>query len=221
MTLKHKIWTIAIGATAVIVLCGWIISAYIKAADWAAWVQAVGSIAAIFFAVVLTWYQGQASIERERIKEEQEVKGLLLSIRDELCISIQMAQQMVGNELDKTEPGTAFYFYFPVQEDPFNIYNSLAQRLPLIKDEILRLQIIKTYGIAKGAIGTFRKNNDLLLQYESAWRSRNKSGSATDKIDADVMETQLVNYGDGVRLHYARVKSEIEILLSLLRDKGL
>lgn len=221
MRLKHKIRTISIIGVVILTLCGWLIYDRIDSADWAAWVQAVGSIAAIAFAIILTWYQGEASIDREIIREQEDVKGLLLSIRDELSINIQMAQQMVGNELEKTVPGEAFYYIFPVQEDPFNIFNSLTHRLPLIKEEALRLQIIKTYGIAKGAIGTFRKNNDLLAQYEAAWRMGQKSGIDTDKVDADMMEGQLMNYGDGVRLHYARVKTEIDILLGMIRDRGL
>jgi len=221
MALKHKTWTFAIGAVALLSICGWLIYTRIETKDWAAWVQAVGSIAAIVFAIALTWHQGEVSVERDRIRENEDVKGLLLSIRDELSVNIQMAQQMVGDELEKTEPGTAFYYMFPVQEDPFNIYNSLAHRLPLIKDEVLRLQIIKTYGIAKGAIGTFRKNNELVAQYEAAWRAEQKSGSEADKADANVMNAQLANYGDGMRLHYARVKKEIDILLTLLREMGL
>ncbi|MDO8033606.1 hypothetical protein O3297_09275 [Janthinobacterium sp. SUN128] len=221
MALKHKIRIFAIVAIVILTLCGLLIYTRIDAKDWAAWVQAVGSIAAIVFAIALTWYQGEASIERERIKEYEEVTGLLLSIRDELCVNIQMAQQMVGDKLEETEAGTAFYYIFPVQEDPFNIYNSLAGRLPLIKDEVLRLQIIKTYGIAKGAIGTFRKNNEMLLQYEAACRLRKKSGSAIDQLDVNTIDAQLANYGDGVRLHYARVKKEIDTLMSLLRNRDL
>jgi len=221
MALKHKIWMIAIGAIAVLALCGWLIYTRIETKDWAAWVQAVGSIAAIFFAVVLTWYQGEASLERERIKEQDDVRGLLLSIRDELSVSIEMAQQMVGNELERTQRGTAFCFSFPVQEDPFNIFNSIANRLPLIKDEVLRLQIVRTYGVAKGAIGTFRFNNELIVKLEWAWRKARKSHAHSDKIEAELIDVQMMEYGDAVRMHYAQVKFEIEELMSLLRERGL
>lgn len=220
MTLKLKVWMLVIGVAAVFSLCWWFIYTHIKAADWAAWVQAVGSIAAIFFAVVLTWYQAEASVERERIKEKEEVKGLLLSIRDELSVNIQMAQTMVGNNLEKTTAGTAFYFTFPVQEDPFNIFNSVASRLPLIKDEVLRLQIIRTYGIAKGAIGTFRFNNELILKLEAARRKAREINSSTNDQDANLIDARLNAYGDGVRGHYATLKSEFNILLSQLRERG-
>lgn len=221
MALKHKIWTIAIGATVVLTLCGWLIYTQIDAKDWAAWVQAVGSIAAIVFAIALTWYQGEASIERERIKEKEDVKGLLLSIKDELSVNMQMAHQTVGNALEKTEPGTACYFTFPVQEDPFCIYNSLTNRLHLIKDEKLRFQIIKTYGVAKGAVQTFRFNNELVTKIELARRMYRSNGTFRDEMGVRLVEAQISDYGDNVRGHYAQVKIEVDNLLSILRESGL
>ena len=218
MALKHKTSILAIGAVALLSICGWLIYTKIDAKDWAAWVQAVGSIAAIVFAIALTWYQGEASIEREKIKEAEEVKGLLLSIRDELNVSMQMAQLMVGDQLEQTERGTGFYATFPVQEDPFNIFNSVSNRLPMIKNETLRLQIIKTYGIAKGAIGTFHQNNALVAEYESVWRAAQKSGSAAEQDDAKRVGDQVVRYGDSVRDHYAQIKIEVAELFSLLRE---
>ncbi|WP_298407691.1 hypothetical protein [Janthinobacterium sp.] len=221
MALKHKIWTIAISVTIVLPLCSWLIYARIESKDWAAWVQAVGSIAAIFFAVVLTWYQSEVAVEREKIKEAGELRGLLLSIRDELSINLQLAQVMVGEQLESTEPGQAFFGIFPVAEKPFNIYNSLCNRLPLITDEVLRLQIIKTYAIAEGAIQTFRFNNKLNADFEIAKKLARKSKSIIDEVEAELIESELMRYGDGLRSHYAQVKKEIEVVLNLLRQIGL
>ena len=221
MALKHKTWTFAIGAVALLSICGWIIYTQIEAKDWAAWVQAVGSIAAIVFAVALTWYQGEASIERERIKETEDVNGLLLSIKDELSVNMQMAHETVGKALEQTEPGTAFYVFFPVQEDPFCIFNSVTHRLHLIKNEKLRLQIIKTYGVAKGAVQTFRFNNELVTKIELARRMYRSNGTFRDGMGAKLIEVQITEYGDKVRGHYAQVKIEVENLLSILRERGL
>ena len=218
MALKHKTWTLAIGAVIILSICGWLIYKQIKSEEWAAWVQAVGSIAAIVFAIALTWYQGEASIEREQLKAQEEIKGMLLSIRDELSVNMQMAQTMVGDELEQTERGTGFYAIFPVQVDPFNIFNSVVNRLPIIKDETLRLQIIRTYGIAKGVIGTFHQNNALVAEYESAWRVAKKSNLPNDQLDADLMKGQVERYGDGLRDHYAQIKIEVAELFSLLRE---
>lgn len=221
MALKHKTWTLAIGAVALLSICGWLIYTQIEARDWAAWVQAVGSIAAIVFAIALTWYQGEASIERERIKEKEDVNGLLLSIKDELSVNMQMAHETVGKALEKTEPGKAFYVFFPVQEDPFCIYNSVTNRLHLIKNEKLRLQIIKTYGVAKGAVQTFRFNNELVTKIELARRMYNSNGTFRDAVGVKLIEVQINEYGDKVRGHYAQVKIEVENLLSILRERGL
>ena len=221
MALKHKIWMLAIGVTVILTLCGWLIYTRIEAKDWAAWVQAVGSIAAIFFAVVLTWYQGERSIEREQKKEKEDLEGLLLSIKDEVSVNMEMAHQTIGIALENTEPGTAFYFTFPVQEDPFYIYNSITNRLHLIKDEKLRFQIIKTYGVAKGVVQTFRFNNELVAKIELARRMQLSNGAFRDAMGAQLVEAQIREYGDKVRGQYAQVKIEVENLLSILRERGL
>jgi hypothetical protein len=221
MALKHKTWMFAIGAVALLSICGWLIYTQIEAKDWAAWVQAVGSIAAIVFAIALTWYQGEASIERERIKEKEDANGLLLSIKDELSVNMQMAHETVGKALTETAPGTAFYVVFPVQEDPFCIYNSVTNRLHLIKNEKLRFQIIKTYGIAKGVVQTFRFNNELVTKVELARRLQASTNTFRDVVALKRVEAQIIDYGDKVRGQYAAVNAEVDILLSLLRERGL
>lgn len=221
MTLRKKIWWLSTGSVLTLMVCAWFISQRIDSKDWAAWVQAVGSIAAILAAVALAWYQNETMLERERLKDLAELSGLLLSIKDEICMNFEMAQKMVGDELESTADGTGFFAVFPVEVDPFNIYNSLSHRLPIITDEILRRQIIKTYGVAKGAIGTFLQNNELVTKWEAVQRAANKSGIDVDKEDADLMGAQIAQYGDQVRGHYASAKAEVAELLAQFRQRGV
>ena len=221
MKFKSKV-RVSLIAFAIFIIAGSCLTYVFRTAkDLAAWVQAIGSIAAILAAIAVAWYQAEVTRERDRQDREADLRGLLLSVRDELFVNLTMAHEIVGKELEETAPGTIYFGIFPVPEDPFVIFNSLSHKLPMITNERLRLQIIKTYAIAKGVAQTFRFNNTLLSNYEITRKIARKSEEAVDVVEAELIEVQLCDYGDSLRAHYKKLMAEADTLNNLFREMGM
>ena len=195
--------------------------------DWAAWVQAVGSIFALGVAIAVSAYQNSEQkkhVDQANAHQEQRdakananaLKGLLLGIRAELMTSLEAVEANIGVDLEASRPGEAFRYSFLVSENSFPVYLAMLPSFHLIPDHSLRVRIVRTYGVAKSLILTFQTNNNLLDAFDTAYDIAMKSGLDADRHVADAKDRSLIAYGGQLRTRYSVTKSEVLALLAIL-----
>ncbi|MEN4918234.1 hypothetical protein ABE485_06145 [Achromobacter spanius] len=136
----------------------------VQGQTWAAWVQAIGSIAAIVAAIWIASEQHRTTEKREKAQRDEASRNYLCSTRDELSVLWGMYSSRVGAMLEAHDPSTWLDIIWPIDHDPFVVYNSNAQMLAQVNDDQLRAMIIQTYAQGKGLISTWRMHNGFVSE---------------------------------------------------------
>lgn len=137
-----------------------------NSSDWPAWVQAVGSIAAILVAVWVPYQQKEDAAEEERDQRRIEARRVQLAIRDELKFLDEVFA--VGPNVVKLlnlPEGSIFDSYIAIPQERFPIYKAVLSRLTLIEDDEQRRDIIAAYEWANALIHSAAQNNRLLTEF--------------------------------------------------------
>jgi hypothetical protein len=134
----------------------------LTASDWAAWVQAVGSVTTIGLGVWVFYAQQKGDEDRTEKREAAEVKALLRSLRAEIDVVVSLFEKRNGKLLRDSKPGEIFSYIIPVQDRPFIVYENCVAHIGKIPNDGLRQQIIVAYGKAQGFVASIRFNNGLL-----------------------------------------------------------
>lgn len=138
-----------------------------SSSEWAAWVQALGSIGAILGAVYLfdkdKKYQHWTIEENKKLKE----RSLVLSIRSELQVRHSQYMERIGSSIDKGELYELRKFEWKVPGSPFYVYTSSAAQLGVIEND-LRALIIETYAELEGLLLTIDTLKEALRDKEDA-----------------------------------------------------
>jgi hypothetical protein len=187
--------------------------------DWAAWVQAVGSIGAILAAVWVSYNQHEKQMEVAKQRVTEEILGMLYSLRSEIETSIQSIQDNIGVLLSQPAATPAFRTTYPVSDNPFAIYSGLIPKLGMIPDHNIRNQIVLCYTKAQSLVLTFRYNNQLVDEYEAAEDAAKKTGHPHDNLRVSQAIKRLDDYGASLRRSYAEVISDAKALLNVLPVK--
>ncbi|MFM0505281.1 hypothetical protein [Paraburkholderia caffeinilytica] len=140
-----------------------------SSSDWAAWVQAIGSIGAIGIAIWVSHkqYRDALILEQERKKSlaEQgsaEIRAIVEAVRDELDALWEGYNLQIGPLLRSLPVGSPFNFIYPVFTDAFTVYNGVSSKIGRIPERELRRLIVATYAHAKGLVYSFQLNNKML-----------------------------------------------------------
>lgn len=130
--------------------------------EWAAWVQAFGSIGAILGAIYLFDQdkRHQRLINEENKKNEQ--KSLIVSLKSELSVRQSQYMDRIGGLIDRGWLSEQGCFEWKVPDNPFNVYTSSASRLGEIQSDSLRELIIKTYAEMEGLLLTIETLKEVL-----------------------------------------------------------
>lgn len=194
----------------------------LSSAEWAAWVQAVGSVIAIFVAIGVSYWQHRAQERRDRRREAQDVENMLDSIHDEIEILWSGFNQKIGEMLLQSKPGVPFAVTWPGPVRPFVIYEGHNDKIGMVQDAEVRRAIIVTYARADGLLQSFRMNNALIQKYENAkkYDMEVNRPKAFGPSTASAHEATLVRYADALRGSYREVESCVEHLLTLLRTRA-
>lgn len=190
--------------------------------EWAAWVQAVGSVLAILVAVAVSYWQHKAQDRRDQLREAKDVENMLNSIHDEIEILWLGFNEKIGETLLQSEPGVPFAVTWPAPDRPFIIYEGHIDRISMVQDADIRKAIIVTYARADGLLQSFRMNNALIQKYENAKKyDMDVSGQrAFSPRTAADHEAALVRYADSLRGSYREVESCVGHLLTSLRTRN-
>lgn len=187
--------------------------------DWASWVQAVGSIAAIGAAILVSYIQNKNSENRELRHQREEIDGLLRSIRCEVQVLTSVADAHAGNTLRSLQPGQGFLVTFPISDNPFKIYDALAPRLGVISSNEIRIQIVKAYALANSMTTSFKLNNAMVVNFHLAQEQAHRSGvPVANDVIVNFHLAALKDYGDGLRSLYERTMAEFALLQTMLPE---
>lgn len=185
-----------------------------KSEAGAAWIQAVGSIGAILSAI---WVMGAQNRAAEK-RDQEEIKHFLLALRDEIYVLATAFAERSGKTLLEKDEG-AFLMKIPVTEAAFAIYNSSADKVGRIKNDILRQKIVITYARAFGFIKTIQLNNHFIEEYERAHWAAHATGKPVDAQYRDACFRVLNEYGTITRKAYRELVVEVNSLLTSLQPR--
>jgi hypothetical protein len=185
--------------------------------EWAAWVQAVGSIGAILVAVWVSHDQNQQALRRSAEIEASDTRRMLLSLADEMeslwaVLASRLEPFMGAEDVDK-----AMLIIFTTPAHPFSVYDSHVHRIGVIADPVLRQQLITTYVKGLGLLATFSTNSDLVRNFEAANILYSETQLPVHKAVRDVRLEILTKYGKGLRLAYRELETLSAALVLALR----
>jgi hypothetical protein len=187
--------------------------------DWAAWVQAIGSIGAILVAVGVARHQSESQRQLEERKERDDVAGLLRCLRSDMAVSLEQLSRGIGPMIQEMGPDSAFRIVWPISENPFPIYHGLIPKLGTIRDDKLRDQIVRAYAAAQSFIHTIRFNNELEANMRKA-ESLVRGGMPLQAIHDIYRQpsNELTRYGHEVRISFQTVLHETNAMMTLLAN---
>lgn len=198
----------AAGATFVAYIVDWPRwLAEVSGQTWAAWLQALGAVTAIWagFALASRQYAVGLRLQRSQERREearrdradrQEVSRILLAIEDEIDIRVEQFLRVIGDELDAYEKkGKGFFpVYNLMPSEPFPVYRSLVARLPMVRSQDLRQRIVRTYAQMEGLVLTVQTNSELAKTYLAAAAEVKIGGLIDRKERRAIAEARLRSY---------------------------
>lgn len=190
-----------------------------KTEDYAAWVQALGSILAILVAIWVFHRQNEQAAQDVKAREDEAVQHMLRSLRDEIKLTTESFAESSGKHLAEGRDGTAHMWTIPVMERPFVIYDAYIEKVGKVEDDSLRQLIVSAYGRAQSFVQSLRFNNMLIQRFEHAdyLASVAKDTVHTDNVSR--IHRQLCAYGDVIRADYKKTMELIETLVAALEDE--
>ncbi|MDH1522188.1 hypothetical protein [Achromobacter mucicolens] len=163
--------------------------------QWAGWMQAIGSIAAIGAAIWISSNQHRTSEKREARQRADATRNYLSATRAELSVLWSTYNLRVGDRLTQHNPTELLDLIWPIDHDPFVVYNSNGQMLAGIDDDALRTMLIQTYALGRGLISTWRMHNSLLQDAVRLARYANEFPSEVTQSAARHARGLAVAYG--------------------------
>lgn len=185
--------------------------------DWPAWVQAVGSIAAILVAIWVPYQQREDAAADERGQRRIEARRVQLAIRDELKFLDEIfATGPNVVHLLALPPGEIFDRIIPIPPERFPIYKAVIGRLTLIDDDNQRREIIAAYEWATGMIYSAAQNNQLLYEYMETDEKIQRWNTPYYVTRLENQKQNLILKADEMRSLCAQVITRVRALITTL-----
>lgn len=203
-------WKVAAGFGAGALVTAFALHPPLSSQDWAAWVQALGSMGAIWIAVWILKKQNEHAVRRE----EDETDQIILSLRDEVFALLAGFNQYNGPKL-KENPTGAFILRVPVSEGAFAIYNGSSGRIGKVRNHELRARIVITYARAYGFIKMLQLNSEMVKEFEEL---RVQAAAQPNRFDVLLEQKtwQLNDYGPKLRTSFALLENDANELVSMI-----
>jgi hypothetical protein len=184
----------------------------------AAWVQALGSIAAILAAVWVAHrqYEQTRQLELDRIAaataaENAETRAFVQAVRQELASIWDGYSTGIRPVLLAVEEDEFFDALVPVHTDAFTVFNNASPQVGKVPDEELRRLIVTTYARAKGHIYSLQMNSALINDFTNfAVMHRGENHERVLEAKKNV----LVNYAAQMRVRDAQLEQYLQKLLA-------
>jgi hypothetical protein len=187
----------------------------------AAWVQAVGSVAAIAAAIWIAHDQHAKAEKRSEKAEKDEVRNFLLGVREELNASLMIYMAQAGTDLAKTSAGEVVDFWWPAPPEPFKVYSATVGMIGRVRDDEIRQQIIATYVVTGGLLLTWETHNRLLTEFneanEALLLSTDDAVVGRRRVArVEKMFSILKDYSDQLRVHHLQAVALIEATIKAI-----
>jgi len=179
----------------------------------------VGGLVTGTFAILATWFTYKHTIRLHQRQQQKKLNGLLMAIRYEIDIAIDILQRKAGHLLDKLEEGKPYLNYFSLSGEYFIIYPNNTELIGQIDDRELCKAIIETYNTANYAIEGLRVNN-WYLERLSDFRKLQGQHSNANYISTNIqsLEKHLVEYAPALKKGNQVLKEQKQNLLSRIGD---
>jgi len=184
-----------------------------QSADWASWVQAWGSIAAICAAIWVAHDQHEKSETRHARAEKDEVRNFLSGVREELQVNWAVYMQQVGVHVNEFRKGEAIELTWPVPDNPFKVYAATVHVIGRLPDANLRKSIIVTYVVAGGLLHTWRMHNELRSRRDLEKKTILVIGGERESLAWVELNAALTEYSDQLFEHQAKAAWMIELTI--------
>lgn len=176
-------------------------------------------------AAVLGGYMALYGVDKQMRREElsatvrkqEDEMGLLCTLYAELDVAWTHYWQPYGHNtewISREKGGVGNQF--PIGPTLFPVYQQNAASLGIIKDRDLRRQIIKSYAAFDALMSSVAINNDIILQI----RDREDSKNPEVESQCKAYREKLRSHGHFLGKAQAKAKTEIELTLKLLTERG-
>ena len=184
----------------------------------AAWVQAVGSIAAIMVAIWIPFRQHEMARAQDQTRDLSEISAMVESIRQEFETSVVIFHERIGEDLERSEAGQGFWHLWPAPDRIFPIYESCAGQIGRIPSVDVRRSLVTAHSYAVGTVVSLRMNNQLIEAVHEAKKDHDIAvagltdiSQATDQQRAVIRQLQDAlevhrEYGDTLREGYIEAR---------------
>lgn len=160
------------------------------------------------------------NLARDGLASTRHLIGLIQAVQAEVAAVVEAFEVEVGPAIRQMKAENGLDIVFPISRDYFVVYPANAALLGHIEDAVLRSQIVKVYIAMKSMIDTIHMNNHLRENYEQAAKNFFLQGGPAAlappaaKVDAEVSQQVLAEYGPKMKAVFNTVIDEIEELFA-------
>jgi hypothetical protein len=132
----------------------------------------------------------------------ENLRRVLLGIKTELTVAFENYTGAYGPAIENHTPGTAFKYFYPIDDSGFVFYQTNNAVLGDLPDDDLRELIIKCYLQTQVILNTHRLNNDMLEALDRYYSMLTTGHSNQLPVLIAEKEEALNAYGDAFVFNY-------------------
>ena len=155
------------------------------------------------------------SLTMEQANRYAVLRGVLLGIRTELELLLEIYRGEMESEIESLKAGQGVRVTLPIYQNVFTVYESNCSLIGQLEEDELRKSIIRTYLLAKSVVNAHTYNNKLIEEYEARVRE------GTSKLAKDNAFRQIQDYGTQVKSAYEEAKKSLIQCFALIDDSEL
>lgn len=205
---------LAVAITAAIVVTG--IDFKLSKADWSGWVQAIGACFGITIAIYVPAKQRQITATQDECRRADSARRVCMAFRDELGTLRENVQGTNVRHLLGLAEGAIFDRRVPIPRVRNPIFHAYVGRITEIDNNGARHGIIAAYDMINALIEAALLNNQLLSDYNAAYRMADQDATDFNKLQVEVLESGLRNMCHQMKSVARRSLKLIDEVLPLL-----
>jgi hypothetical protein len=189
-----------------------LISKGFDSADAASWVQAAGSVIAIWAAVGVAYWQHKATLRKAERDDFIEIRGMLRSIKDEVALNLADFQSRNAKALMEGSTDQMYDAHILMPDRSFPIYEAVVGRIGKIENDELRSLIIQCYGLGTSFIQSIKTNNRIIDDVQEMLKN-NANALSDPKTDYEVRKVKSAkSYAVSLRESFVELETAAEFL---------
>ncbi|OFQ51990.1 hypothetical protein [Achromobacter xylosoxidans] len=184
--------------------------------QWAAWVQAWGSLVAIGAAIWVAKDQHDKAEKRRVDDFNDEVRSFLAGIREELKVTWKVYMVQVGFAVKATEQGQVVDWIWPVPDSPFKVYAATVGSIGRVHEDELRNAIVSTYIVANGLLLTWQMHNAMKSARDSVPQKIYQAEGYRENSNWTALNSELATYSAQLKKHQLEASKRIKKTVRLI-----